>query len=304
MTSIAGAADEPGKLVFAQIMEHLPLTTFRRCVTRYDGEHPAAMDWKSRLGSSIPDADTLVFTALARFRCLRNLREGPAPRQAHHSNAYRSLGRALRLTRITAAPDVVASRDDASKNGFGADGCRDRLLHAELKLFAENPALRARAPRESCTGPIEAHGKQLFIAALEEVGMLGIVRCITHGCLFETSSGKCGSGSLAAGTGAAGAPLVGMSFPNPRVMPATTRVAHPPKTRTCGRSSRYFPSLPRRAAERMVGIAQCLQQYRALSVLVASRDVIGGLSDAWYFGFVLQARVRRVSIRPDRCGKK
>ena len=28
-----------GKLVFAQVMSHLPLTTFRRCVTRYDGEH-------------------------------------------------------------------------------------------------------------------------------------------------------------------------------------------------------------------------------------------------------------------------
>src|SRR5471030_2069420 len=27
------------KLVFAQIMEHLPLTTFRRCVARYGGEH-------------------------------------------------------------------------------------------------------------------------------------------------------------------------------------------------------------------------------------------------------------------------
>ena len=28
-----------GKLVFAQVMHHLPLTTFRRCVARYDGEH-------------------------------------------------------------------------------------------------------------------------------------------------------------------------------------------------------------------------------------------------------------------------
>ena len=28
-----------GKLVFAQIMQHLPLTTFRRCVARYGGEH-------------------------------------------------------------------------------------------------------------------------------------------------------------------------------------------------------------------------------------------------------------------------
>ncbi len=28
-----------GKLVFAQVMSHLPLTTFRRCVARYEGEH-------------------------------------------------------------------------------------------------------------------------------------------------------------------------------------------------------------------------------------------------------------------------
>ncbi len=28
-----------GKLVFAQLMEHLPLHTFRRCVTRYEGNH-------------------------------------------------------------------------------------------------------------------------------------------------------------------------------------------------------------------------------------------------------------------------
>jgi len=28
-----------GKLVFAQVMSHLPLTTFRRCVARYDGQH-------------------------------------------------------------------------------------------------------------------------------------------------------------------------------------------------------------------------------------------------------------------------
>ena len=27
-----------GKLVFAQLMQHLPLTTFRRCVIRYRGE--------------------------------------------------------------------------------------------------------------------------------------------------------------------------------------------------------------------------------------------------------------------------
>ena len=30
-----------GKLVFAQVTQHLPLTTFRRCVTRYGGAHKA-----------------------------------------------------------------------------------------------------------------------------------------------------------------------------------------------------------------------------------------------------------------------
>jgi len=28
-----------GKLVFAQLMDHLPMHTFRRCVARYDGNH-------------------------------------------------------------------------------------------------------------------------------------------------------------------------------------------------------------------------------------------------------------------------
>jgi len=28
-----------GKLVFAQLMDHLPMQTFRRCVKRYDGNH-------------------------------------------------------------------------------------------------------------------------------------------------------------------------------------------------------------------------------------------------------------------------
>ena len=34
-----GVSMNVGKLVFAQIMQHLPLTTFRRCVARYGGEY-------------------------------------------------------------------------------------------------------------------------------------------------------------------------------------------------------------------------------------------------------------------------
>lgn len=28
-----------GKLVFSQVIDHLPMHTFRRCVRRYDGHH-------------------------------------------------------------------------------------------------------------------------------------------------------------------------------------------------------------------------------------------------------------------------
>ncbi len=28
-----------GKIVFSQVIEHLPMHTFRRCVQRYDGNH-------------------------------------------------------------------------------------------------------------------------------------------------------------------------------------------------------------------------------------------------------------------------
>jgi hypothetical protein len=54
------------------------------------------------------------------------------------------------------------------------------VLHAELKLVPENPALSARVPREYSTALIEAHGEQFLRAALEEIRGLDIVRCIAH----------------------------------------------------------------------------------------------------------------------------
>ena len=38
-----------GKFVFAQVMEHLPLHVFHRCVVRYSGEHK--VKWFSCLGA-------------------------------------------------------------------------------------------------------------------------------------------------------------------------------------------------------------------------------------------------------------
>jgi hypothetical protein len=39
MPPIAGPADEPRQTCFRSDKEHLPLTTFKRCVSRYGGEH-------------------------------------------------------------------------------------------------------------------------------------------------------------------------------------------------------------------------------------------------------------------------
>jgi hypothetical protein len=68
-----------GKLVFAQLTEYLPLTTFRRCVARYDGEHKIKR-----------------FTCLEQFLCLafaqltyrESLRDIEACLRAHREKLY------------------------------------------------------------------------------------------------------------------------------------------------------------------------------------------------------------------------
>jgi len=54
-----------GKLVFAQLMDHLPLHTLRRCVTRYPGRYP--MLTFSHLDQSL----TIAFTQLTFRESLR-----------------------------------------------------------------------------------------------------------------------------------------------------------------------------------------------------------------------------------------
>ena len=56
-----------GKLVFAQIMEHLPLTTFRRCVARYGGEH------KVKTFSCLDQYLCMAFAQLTYRESLRDL---------------------------------------------------------------------------------------------------------------------------------------------------------------------------------------------------------------------------------------
>ena len=56
-----------GTLVFAQITQHLPLTTYRRCVARYGGEH------KVKTFSCLDQYLSMAFTQLTYRESLRDI---------------------------------------------------------------------------------------------------------------------------------------------------------------------------------------------------------------------------------------
>src|SRR5258705_13454804 len=89
-----------GKLVFAQVMEHLPLHTFRRCVARYKGEH------KVKHFSCLDQYLSLAFAQLT-FR--ESLRDIEACLRAQRSKLYH-LGIRSTVSRNTLA-NANAVRD-------------------------------------------------------------------------------------------------------------------------------------------------------------------------------------------------
>jgi len=90
-----------GKLVFAQLTEHLPLTTFRRCVARYRGE------FKVRRLSCLDQFLCMAFAQLA-FR--DSLREIEACLSAQSTKLYHMGIRAKRVAKSTLA-DANEIRD-------------------------------------------------------------------------------------------------------------------------------------------------------------------------------------------------
>ena len=68
-----------GKLVFAQLMQHLPLTTLRRCVARYQGEHKV---------KSFSCLDQFLSMAFAQLTYRESLRDIEACLRAHRSKLY------------------------------------------------------------------------------------------------------------------------------------------------------------------------------------------------------------------------
>jgi len=112
-----------GRLVFAQLTQHLPLTTFRRCVARYDGEH------KVKSFSCLDQYLCMVFAQLT-FR--DSLRDIEACLRAQIAKLYH-LGIRGRISRSTLA-DANEVRDWRIYAEFA-----QRLIAIARGLYADEP---------------------------------------------------------------------------------------------------------------------------------------------------------------------
>ena len=111
-----------GKLVFAQLTEHLPLTTFRRCVARYRGE------FRVRSFSCL---DQFLCMAFAQFTFRESLREIEACLRAHTLKLYHMGIRSKSVSRSTLA-DANEARDWRIYADFAQS-----LIAMARRLYAE-----------------------------------------------------------------------------------------------------------------------------------------------------------------------
>lgn len=112
-----------GKLVFAQIMEHLPLTTFRRCIARYQGEHKV---------KSFSCLDQYLCMAFAQLTYRESLRDIEACLRAQSAKLYH-LGIRGQVARNTLA-NANATRDWRIYADFA-----QRLISIARRLYTDEP---------------------------------------------------------------------------------------------------------------------------------------------------------------------
>ncbi len=112
-----------GKLVFAQVTQHLPLTTFRRCVARYGGEHKV---------KSFSCLDQYLCMAFAQLTYRESLRDIEACLRAQESKLYH-LGIQGRVSRSTLA-DANEVRDWRIYADFAQS-----LIRIARRLYADEP---------------------------------------------------------------------------------------------------------------------------------------------------------------------
>ncbi len=112
-----------GRLVFAQLTQHLPLTTFRRCVTRYHGEY------KVRTFSCL---DQFLCMAFAQLTYRESLRDIEACLRAQRSKLYH-LGIRSIVSRNTLA-NANAVRDWRIYADFAQS-----LINMARRLYIDEP---------------------------------------------------------------------------------------------------------------------------------------------------------------------
>jgi hypothetical protein len=110
-----------GKLVFAQVMSHLPLTTFRRCVARYDGEHKV---------KHFTCLDQYLCMAFAQLTYRESLRDIEACLRSQATKLYH-MG-----FRSTAARNTLANANSVRDWRIHADFAQS-LISIARKLYAE-----------------------------------------------------------------------------------------------------------------------------------------------------------------------
>ena len=114
-----------GKFVFAQLMQHLPLSTFRRCVQLYDGEHKV---------KSFSCLDQYLCMAFAQLTYRESLRDIEACLRAQRSKLYHLGFRANNISRNTLA-NANATRDWRIYAQFA-----QRLIAIARRLYANEPS--------------------------------------------------------------------------------------------------------------------------------------------------------------------
>jgi hypothetical protein len=111
-----------GKLVFAQLMDHLPLHTFRRCVAKYAGAYPTL---------TFSHLDQFLCMAFAQFTYRESLRDIETCLRAHSSKLYH-LGIRGGIARSTLA-DANETRDWRIYQDFA-----HALIRLARQLYAED----------------------------------------------------------------------------------------------------------------------------------------------------------------------
>lgn len=113
-----------GKLVFAQLMEHLPLSTFHRCVARYGGQY------KVQRFSCL---DQYLAMAFAQLTYRESLRDIEACLRAQSVKLYHMGFRVRRIARNTLA-HANATRDWRIYAEFA-----QRLIRTARRLYVDEP---------------------------------------------------------------------------------------------------------------------------------------------------------------------